>query len=206
MENSMKVFFTEIFALYKKNKKFFLINKKLDTIIPIEETLYFMLNQIILNGEMDINAIRIRADTLDILLYSILYISQALNYPNRTIKEIYQEYNSNIRLEDVIRKIKEHDLNEEQLIPLYQENWNKNINTLSGGEKQIVSILKCLVKEADMIIFDEPTSNLDIKRINALLRLIERLKMEKKILLIVSHDSEIIQASDIIIRLGNIQH
>ena len=128
---------------------------------------------------------------------SILYISQALNYPNRTIKEIYQEYNSNIRLEDVIRKIKEHDLNEEQLIPLYQENWNKNINTLSGGEKQIVSILKCLVKEADMIIFDEPTSNLDIKRINALLRLIERLKMEKKILLIVSHDSEIIQASDI---------
>lgn len=53
----MKVFFTEIFALYKKNKKFFLINKKLDTIIPIEETLYFMLNQIILNGEMDINAI-----------------------------------------------------------------------------------------------------------------------------------------------------
>lgn len=137
---------------------------------------------------------------------SILYISQALNYPNRTIKEIYQEYNSNIRLEDVIRKIKEHDLNEEQLVPLYQENWNKNINTLSGGEKQIVSILKCLVKEADMIIFDEPTSNLDIKRINALLRLIERLKMEKKILLIVSHDSEIIQASDIIIRLGNIQH
>ena len=122
------------------------------------------------------------------------------------IKEIYQEYNSNIRLEDVIRKIKEHDLNEEQLVPLYQENWNKNINTLSGGEKQIVSILKCLVKEADMIIFDEPTSNLDIKRINALLRLIERLKMEKKILLIVSHDSEIIQASDIIIRLGNIQH
>lgn len=70
MENSMKVFFTEIFALYKKNKKFFLINKKLDTIIPIEETLYFMLNQIILNGEMDINAIRIRVDTLDILLYN----------------------------------------------------------------------------------------------------------------------------------------
>ena len=29
-----------------------------------------MLNQIILNGEMDINAIRIRADTLDILLYN----------------------------------------------------------------------------------------------------------------------------------------
>ena len=31
----MKVFFTEIFALYKKIKKFFLINKKLDTFIPI---------------------------------------------------------------------------------------------------------------------------------------------------------------------------
>lgn len=70
METSYESVFYRNFALYKKNKKFFLINKKLDTIIPIEETLYFMLNQIILNGEMDINAIRIRADTLDILLYN----------------------------------------------------------------------------------------------------------------------------------------
>lgn len=69
-ENSMKVFFTEVFALYSKEEKFFLINKKLDTIIPIGESLYLMLNQIMLNGEMDINAIRIRADTLNILLYN----------------------------------------------------------------------------------------------------------------------------------------
>lgn len=137
---------------------------------------------------------------------SILYISQALSYPNRTIKEIYQEYNLNIQLEDIIKKIKEYNLSGEQLIPLYEDNWNRNINTLSGGEKQIVSILKCLVKTADMIIFDEPTSNLDIKRITILLRLLEQLKKEKKILLIVSHDSEIIQSSDVIIKLENTHH
>lgn len=116
------------------------------------------------------------------------------------------KYNLNIQLEDIIKKIKEYNLSGEQLIPLYEDNWNRNINTLSGGEKQIVSILKCLVKTADMIIFDEPTSNLDIKRITILLRLLEQLKKEKKILLIVSHDSEIIQSSDVIIKLENTHH
>ena len=133
---------------------------------------------------------------------SILYISQALNYPNRTIKEIYQEYNSNIRLEDVIRKIKEHDLNEEQLIPLYQENWNKNINTLSGGEKQIVSILKCLVKEADMIIFDEPTSSLDLENTKKVLNIINVIKKNKTVL-VVSHDENIMECADQVINMND---
>ena len=39
----MKVFFTEIFALYKKNKKFFLINKKLEKIIYVFLTIFLYL-------------------------------------------------------------------------------------------------------------------------------------------------------------------
>lgn len=94
-----------------------------------------------------------------------MYISQALNYPNRTLKEIYQECKENIKLEDILYGISETNLSEStNICHLFEKNWNNNINNLSGGEKQIVSVLKCIVKDADIIILDEPTSSLDVKR------------------------------------------
>ncbi|MEG1255513.1 ABC transporter ATP-binding protein [Clostridium sp.] len=58
-----------------------------------------------------------------------------------------------------------------------------NIN-LSGGEKQKISIIKCLCKNSDFIIFDEPTSALDTQSSNILKSLLVELKKDKIIILI----------------------
>ncbi|MFH1259157.1 MAG: ABC transporter ATP-binding protein [Elusimicrobiota bacterium] len=57
---------------------------------------------------------------------------------------------------------------------------NKPIGHLSGGEHQKVSIARALAQQPKIILFDEPTSNLDPKSQGEIMRLIERIYSEKK--------------------------
>lgn len=59
---------------------------------------------------------------------------------------------------------------------------------LSGGEKQKISILRTLYKDADMYIFDEPTASLDFQSGKRLKKIIEELLKENKLVIIISHD------------------
>ncbi|OEG70393.1 hypothetical protein ATZ36_04560 [Candidatus Endomicrobiellum trichonymphae] len=65
----------------------------------------------------------------------------------------------------------------------------KNINELSGGEKQIVLIAQVLVQETDIVVFDEPTSHLDIGNQNDILEILKKLN-EKcgKTVILTLHD------------------
>lgn len=145
----------------------------------------------LLRGEkIKINGISISGINMkDLRLNNILYIPQNINYSNRSIQDIYQECHDGIEADEIIQKIRKLQLSEaEEIIILIKSNWNNNINELSGGEKQIISALKCLVKEFDFVIFDEPTSNLDTGRSAILIGLLKYLKNSEKIVLIITHD------------------
>ena len=62
---------------------------------------------------------------------------------------------------------------------------DRNIDTLSGGEKQKIAIATAVALQPKIIILDEPTSNLDIKSTKNIYRVFKRLIDQKEITLII---------------------
>lgn len=62
---------------------------------------------------------------------------------------------------------------------------DRNIQSLSGGEKKMVFIARAFAQGVDIIILDEPTNHLDIKH---QLFILDLLKKSKKTIIIVLHD------------------
>ncbi|MBT2292014.1 ABC transporter ATP-binding protein [Paenibacillus albidus] len=62
-------------------------------------------------------------------------------------------------------------------------------NNLSGGQKKRLDIVRALIKDADILIFDEPTASLDLERRDALLQLLQRIKCDK-IIILITHNIE----------------
>ncbi len=86
---------------------------------------------------------------------------------------------------------------------------DRNPATLSGGEKRKLAIAGILVMEPDVILFDEPFSNLDYPAASNLLSLITKLHQKKITIIIATHDIEKVLSRAtrlIIMDRGYIQH
>ncbi|MCJ7685797.1 MAG: ABC transporter ATP-binding protein [Desulfobacteraceae bacterium] len=60
---------------------------------------------------------------------------------------------------------------------------------LSGGQQQRVAIARALINNPQILIADEPTSNIDADAVEMLLEILAGLKKEGKTIIISSHDS-----------------
>jgi iron complex transport system ATP-binding protein len=68
------------------------------------------------------------------------------------------------------------------------ERRNDFVNNLSGGEMQFLRISRSLIQDTEIILFDEPTSNLDIKNTRIVRELIFKLKDMGKQIIVSTHD------------------
>lgn len=63
------------------------------------------------------------------------------------------------------------------------------VQTLSGGEKQRLAIVRALMQDTSVLMFDEPTNHLDIRHQRFLLQYLHNLvRYERKSILVVLHD------------------
>ncbi|MEM2673409.1 MAG: ribosome biogenesis/translation initiation ATPase RLI, partial [Candidatus Bathyarchaeia archaeon] len=66
--------------------------------------------------------------------------------------------------------------------------WDRTLDVLSGGELQRVAIAAAVCREADVYLFDEPSSYLDVKQRLEAAKVIRSLKEENKIIVVAEHD------------------
>ncbi len=66
-----------------------------------------------------------------------------------------------------------------------EDDFDKDISTLSGGQKSRVALAMLLLEDADLLLLDEPTNHLDIDAISWLEKY---LKDVDKAIIIISHD------------------
>ncbi len=81
----------------------------------------------------------------------------------------------------------------------------KSLGTLSGGELQRVFLAEALVGNPEMLLLDEPLSNLDIRRTRDLVELIHGLVRSRGVtILLVAHDiNPLIECLDKVIYVAN---
>jgi ATP-binding cassette subfamily E protein 1 len=70
--------------------------------------------------------------------------------------------------------------------------WDRPLEVLSGGELQRLAVAATMCREADVYLFDEPSSYLDVKQRLVVAKAIRSLKADQKIIIVAEHDLAII--------------
>ena len=118
-------------------------------------------------------------------------IKDNINITNRLIKN--EEIIEACKLADIYEDIKKFDKTIDYMI-------GKGGNNISGGQKQRIAIARTLVKQNEVIVFDDSLSKLDTRTKLNILNNIIKMKIGT---IIISHDSEIVKKCDKVLFINN---
>ena len=117
----------------------------------------------------------------------------------------HQSVLDNVKLPLYVKDLSDREMTmiaKEQLSSLGMEPFMaKNVKQLSGGQKQRVAIARALVNQPDMIVADEPTGSLDSQSQEMVLEVFKKLAQTGKTVLIVTHNPEVAEYADVIIKM-----
>jgi len=97
------------------------------------------------------------------------------------------------RVEELLRKVDERNRLDQLAEELQLRTvWNRDLKVLSGGELQLVAVVASICREADVYLFDEPSSYLDVKQRLQAAKAIRTLKQDGKTVIVAEHDLAIL--------------
>ena len=155
-------------------------------------------------GEILIGGKNIKEYTLPHLMSHIAMVFQSVYLFEDTIENNIKFGVPSVTREEVIEAAKKamcHDFIE-ALPNGYDTLIGEGGATLSGGEKQRISIARAMLKDAPIVIFDEATANIDPENEDKLKAAIEELTKNKTIIMI-AHRLSTIRNADQILVLNN---
>ncbi len=143
----------------------------------------------------------------DAVKHGIGYLSEDRKRYGIVVQKTITENSTLASMEDYmsgifINKSKEKKVTEKYIDELKTKTPGPDqlVVNLSGGNQQKVVIAKWLVRDCDILIFDEPTRGIDVGAKNEIYKLMNRLASEgKSIIMISSEMTEILRMSDRIV-------
>lgn len=156
-------------------------------------------------GNILINGFDYRDYKLELLRNNIAYVFQEPVIFHKTILENIQfGNNQKIYEAQIIEVCKKIGLHRKimQLPNKYNTIIDSKTDLLSYGEKQLLSFARAIVKNADLIILDEVTSNLDLELEENIMKATEEM-LKDKISFVIAHRLNTIKNADLIIFIDN---
>ena len=140
------------------------------------------------SGRIDIDGINIKDIPTKSLRASQTLVSQETYLFNESIEDNIKIGNLNASREEVIEAAKKASIHDfiEKLPKGYDTKAGELGGMLSSGEKQRIGLARAFISNGDVLILDEPTSNLDTLNESEILRSIKE-NCEEKTIILISH-------------------
>ena len=170
----------------KQNEKVAIVGKSgngKSTLIKLIMGYYKVPNNTIFIDDQDINSY-----SLSSIRMKISYINQNTKLFNMTIYENIK-YGNDMTTEYISTLILKYNLQNifKNLPKGFDTNVGVNGDSLSGGQKQIIQLLRCYSKNNKILILDEPTSALDNETRLIVMQIIKDISINST-LIIITHD------------------
>ena len=134
--------------------------------------------------------------------HELSYIFQNSVFLNRSVEEnlnhvlFCKNINKNKWKSIILSVLKEFNL--DYMLSL-------NLKSLSGGELQLLALVRGILIHPDILFYDEPTNNLDSDNIDTIVKMINKFHLGGSSIIIVSHDdalTKILKHDEIVMQEG----
>lgn len=152
-------------------------------------------------GAVSIGGVNVKDYTLNSLMKNVSVVFQKVYLFADTIENNIKFGKPDATHEEVVEAAKRACCHEfiMALPDGYQTKIGEGGASLSGGEKQRISIARALIKDAQIVIFDEATANVDPENEDRLQRAIEELTKDKTVIMIAHRLKTVRNAEKILV-------
>lgn len=152
-------------------------------------------------GEVSLGGINVKDYSMNSLMNNFAFVFQRVYLFADTIENNIKFGNQEATHEQVVMAAKKACCHEfiSQLPDGYNTVIGEGGATLSGGEKQRISIARAIMKDAPIIILDEATANVDPENEKELMEAINALTKEKTIIMIAHRLKTVRNADQIVV-------
>lgn len=153
------------------------------------------------SGEVTLGGVNVKDYSMDSLMSNFAFVFQTVYLFADTIENNIKFGRPEATHEEVVKAAKKACCHE--FISKLPDGYNTVIGeggaTLSGGEKQRISIARAIMKDAPVIILDEATANVDPENEKELIEAVDALTKEKTIIMIAHRLKTVRHADQIVV-------